>query len=76
MKNGCCRILGFMPRSACSPEKQMAAIVNRLNAIGDNPLHQNETIDLQRAYTAAVVQYFNARRHKRQNRDVQRGTGL
>lgn len=41
------------------PEAQMAAIVKRLNAIADNPLCKNEAAELQRAYTTAVVRYFD-----------------
>ena len=46
-------------RTLFGPESQMAAIVKRLNAIADNPLCRNETAELQRAYTTAVVRYFD-----------------
>ena len=47
---------------AGASEKGMADIVRRLNAIGDNPLCRNEVVALRRAYTAAVVRYFDHRR--------------
>ncbi len=47
---------------AGSSETGMADIVRRLNAIGDNPLCRNEVVALRRAYTAAVVRYFDHRR--------------
>lgn len=47
---------------AGSSETGMADIVGRLNAIGDNPLCRNEVVALRRAYTAAVVRYFDHRR--------------
>jgi hypothetical protein len=47
---------------AGASETGMADIVRRLNAIGDNPLCRNEVVMLRRAYTAAVVRYFDRRR--------------
>jgi hypothetical protein len=47
---------------AGSSETGMTDIVRRLNAIGDNPLCRNEVVALRRAYTAAVVRYFDHRR--------------
>ena len=41
---------------------QMDAIMARLNAIGEDPLRQMEAQQLRRAYTAAVVRYFDRRR--------------
>ena len=40
----------------------MADIVKRLNAIGDNPLCRKEVVALRRAYSAAVVRYFDHQR--------------
>ena len=43
-------------------ERHIANIVAQLNAFGDNPLHRREIEYLRRAYTSAVVRYFNDRR--------------
>ena len=40
---------------------QMTAIIERLNRIGENPLHRDEVVQLRRAYAKAVVQYFDGR---------------
>ena len=59
MTNNESLILGSMKRTKCGSESKMAAIMKRLNAIGDNPLCRNEVAELRRAYTAAVVRYFD-----------------
>ena len=43
-------------------ESQMAAIVRRMNDIGENPLCRSEIARLRKAYTRAVVEYFDGRR--------------
>lgn len=48
-----------MTQTTWGSELPMAAIIQRLNAIGDNPLCRNEVAELRRAYTAAVVRYFD-----------------
>ena len=46
-------------RHACA---RIADIVARMNAIGEDPLRRREAVALRRAYTAAVVRYFDHRR--------------
>ena len=41
---------------------RIADIIARMNAIGEDPLRRQEAVALRRAYTAAVVCYFDCRR--------------
>jgi len=41
---------------------QLDAIMARINAISEDPLRRSEAEQLRRAYTAAVVSYFDHRR--------------
>jgi hypothetical protein len=43
---------------------QIADIIARMNAIGDNPLQRIEMEQLRRTYAAAVVRYFDDRQKK------------
>ena len=53
-------------RRAISARKHsMADIISRLNAIAENPLRRDEAEVLKRAYTAAVVAYFDERKNSR-----------
>ena len=54
--------LELTSRGDVDVERQIADIVAQLNAFGDNPLHGREIEYLRRAYTNAVVRYFNDRR--------------
>ena len=54
--------LEWTSRGDVDVERQIANIVAQLNAFGDNPLHRREIESLRRAYTSAVVRYFNDRR--------------